>query len=143
MPQSKLCKTRQTVDVVAIERAVQDVIKNKTKVRTATHDFGISRTTLSHYLMRFQEQENPFNFEHTARNDVKVFSATQELELVEYFKQAATLHYGLMKNEALKLAFQYGKANAVVPNSWENNESAESVAEGTEEMSRVFVFEKT
>jgi hypothetical protein len=41
MPRSKLGKRRQNVDVVAIERAVQDVIKNKTKVRTAAHDFGI------------------------------------------------------------------------------------------------------
>jgi hypothetical protein len=79
--------------------------------------------------MRFQEQGNSFNFEHTARNDVKkVFSATQELELVAYLKKAATLHYGLTKNEALKLAFQYGKANGVImPESWENNESAGNV----------------
>jgi hypothetical protein len=45
--------------------------------------------------------------------------------LVEYFKQAATLHYGLMKKKALKLAFQYGKENGVVmPENWEYNESA-------------------
>jgi hypothetical protein len=42
-----LGKTRQKLDVVAIEWAIQDVIKNKTKVMTATHDFGILRSTLS------------------------------------------------------------------------------------------------
>jgi hypothetical protein len=42
-----LGKTRQKLDV-AKERAIKDVIKNKTKVMTAIHDFGISRTTLSH-----------------------------------------------------------------------------------------------
>jgi hypothetical protein len=77
-------------------------------------------------LTKFQEQENCFNFEHTARNYVKrVFIATQELELIEYFKQAATLHYGLMKKEALKLVFQYGKENGVfMPENWEYSESA-------------------
>jgi hypothetical protein len=92
--------------------------------------------------VKFQEQENSLSIEYTARNDVKkVFSATQELELVENFKQPATLHYGLTKEEALKLAFQYGKENCVVmPESWENNECWECV---TEEMSRVLVFKKT
>jgi hypothetical protein len=42
-----LGKIRQKLDVVAIERPIQDVIKNKTKVRTATHDFEISRSTLN------------------------------------------------------------------------------------------------
>jgi hypothetical protein len=47
-------------------------MNNKTKVRAAARDF--------------------VNSEYTARNNVKnVFSATKELELVEYFKQAATL----------------------------------------------------
>jgi hypothetical protein len=65
--------------------------------------------------MKFQEQENSFSFEYTARNYVKkVFIAAQELELVEYFKQVATLHYGLIKKEALKLAFKYGIENGVV-----------------------------
>jgi hypothetical protein len=41
MPRSKLGKTGQKVDVGAAEGAVQDVIKNKTKVRTTAHDFGI------------------------------------------------------------------------------------------------------
>jgi hypothetical protein len=61
--------------------------------------------------MKFQEEENSFNFEYTAGNCVKkVFSATYELELVKHFKQAATLHYGLMKKEA----FQYGKNSGIV-----------------------------
>jgi transposase-like protein len=51
-------KTRQKLAVVSIERAVRDVIKNKTKVMTATRNFGISITTLSRLLMKFLEQEN-------------------------------------------------------------------------------------
>jgi hypothetical protein len=58
MSQSNLGKKRQKVDVIAVERAVQDAVKNKTKVRTTACDFGISRTILSHYSMKFQEQEN-------------------------------------------------------------------------------------
>jgi hypothetical protein len=36
---------------------------------------------------------------------LKVFIATQELELVEYFKQAATLHYDLMKKGSSQTCF--------------------------------------
>jgi hypothetical protein len=55
----------------------------------------------------------------------KIFSATQEFELVEYFKQGAKLHYGLTIKEAPKLAFQYPKENGVVMSeSWVKNECA-------------------
>jgi hypothetical protein len=83
-------------------------------------NFGISNTTLSCHLVKFQEQETATDFEHTARNNVqKIFSSTQELELAEYFKQAAKLSYGLTKTEVLKPAFQYGTENGVVmPQSW-------------------------
>jgi hypothetical protein len=75
-------------------------------------------------LWKFQEHETPADFEYTARNDAKkIFSATKEFELVEYIKKFAKLHYGLAKNEALKLAFQYGKENGVVMSeSWVKNE---------------------
>ena len=95
----------------------------------ATWNFGISKTTLSHHLLKFQEQETPTYIEYTAQNDVKkIFSATLEFELVEYFKQAAKLHYVLTTKEALKLTFQYGKENGVVmPQSWVKNETAVNV----------------
>jgi hypothetical protein len=38
----------------------------------------------------------------------------RKLDHVEYFKQAAKLHYGLTKKEAPKLAFPYGKENGVL-----------------------------
>jgi hypothetical protein len=47
----------------------------------------------------------------------------RNLELVEYFKQAAKLRYGSTKKEALKLPFPYGKQNGVVmPDCWVNSE---------------------
>jgi hypothetical protein len=43
----------------------------------ATWNFEISKTTLSHHLLKFQEEETPTDFEYTVRNDVKkIFSAT-------------------------------------------------------------------
>jgi hypothetical protein len=38
--------------------------------------------------------------------------------VVEYFKQAAKLLYGLTQKEGLKLAFQYAEENIVTPESW-------------------------
>jgi hypothetical protein len=89
----------------------------------AARNFGISKTTISRHLLTFQKQETPTHFEYTARNDVKkIFIATQEFELVEYFKHAAKLRYGPTKKEAVKLPFKYGKENYVVmPQSWVKN----------------------
>jgi hypothetical protein len=97
------------VDPAAIRRAMKDVINNNTILSMAARNFGISKTTttISRYLLKFQEQDTPTDFEYTARNDVKkIFSAAQEFELAEYFKQAAKLRYGLTKKEAVKLAFK-------------------------------------
>jgi ABC-type uncharacterized transport system involved in gliding motility auxiliary subunit len=91
---------------VAIGQIIKDVISNITKV---ARNFGISKTTKLSFV-EVQEQENPSDFEYTVRNDVKkIFAVTQGLELLEYFKQAAKLRYGLTEKEALTLAFQYGK----------------------------------
>jgi hypothetical protein len=44
--------------------------------------------------MKLQEQEKKTgNFEYKARNDDKVFSATQELELVKYFKHSLKITF--------------------------------------------------
>jgi hypothetical protein len=112
----------------------------------ATWNFGISKTTLSHHLLKFQEHETPSDFEYTATNNVKkIFSATQEFELVEYFKQAAKLHYVLTTKEALKLTFQYGKENgAVMPQSWIKNEIPDNMwHRGLRKCHAVLVFEET
>ena len=99
MPWRNPGKRRQTVDPAAIGRAIKDVINNNIIVRMAARNFEISKTTISRYLLKFQEQETPTDFEYTARNDVKkIFSVTQEFELDEYFKQAAKLRYGLRRN---------------------------------------------
>ena len=46
------------------------------------------------------------------------------------------LHYGVIIQEVLKLAFQYGKENGVVmPESWVKNECAGNMAQWTEETS--------
>lgn len=74
------------------------MINNNTILKIAARNFGISENTVSRHLLKFQEQETPMDFEYTARNDVKkILSATQEFELVEYFKQAAKLRYCLTK----------------------------------------------
>jgi hypothetical protein len=60
--------------------------------------------------LKFQEKETPIDFEYTSTNYVKKnFSATQEFELVKYFKQAAKLRYGHRKKDDVKLTFQFGK----------------------------------
>jgi hypothetical protein len=63
-------------------------------------------------LLKSEEHASSTDFEYAARNDVKtIFTVTHELELVEYRKQAAKLHYGVTKKEALELAFQCSEEN--------------------------------
>lgn len=48
-----------------------------------------------------------------------------EIELVDFLKQAAKLHYDLTKREALKLAYLYDNGNVLkIPLNLENNECA-------------------
>jgi hypothetical protein len=56
MSGSKSGKTRQKVDTAVIGQAIIDVINNNTIVRMAAINFGTSKTTLSCYLLNFQEQ---------------------------------------------------------------------------------------
>ena len=111
---------------------MKGVINNNTEVRMAARNFGISKPKLSCHLLKFQHKGTPNDFEYTAKNNVKkIFSATQEFELVEYLNQAAKLHQGLTKKEALKLSFQYDNENVVVmPQSCVKNGSAGSVCLG-------------
>ena len=76
--------------------------------------------------MKLREKETRTEFEYRAGNDVrKNCSATQEIEFVEYFKQADKLHYGQKKKEALKLTLLFGKESGVImPDSWITNECA-------------------
>jgi hypothetical protein len=54
----------------------------------------------------------------------------QEFELVEYFKKAEKLHYGLTKREALKLAFQFGNENGAVMQELGAEECADTCLRG-------------
>jgi transposase-like protein len=92
MPRSKQEKTREKIDVEALSRAVTNVLQNNTKIRTAARNFGVSRTTLTSHLLKHRVIPDQFAFKYEARNDVKrIFSNVEELELVEYCKQAARL----------------------------------------------------
>lgn len=83
MPRSKTGRIRKKIDS-DLSNAVKDVLVNKTKVRAAAKQFGVSRTTLTRHLLTMKNSENN-DFIYVARNDVKkVFSEQQEIELVEY-----------------------------------------------------------
>jgi hypothetical protein len=71
MPWSKSGKRRQKADPAAIGWAIKNVIINNTKVKMAASNSGISRTTLSCHLFKFQEQERPTDFEYTAKNNLQ------------------------------------------------------------------------
>jgi transposase-like protein len=97
MPRSKQGKTREKIDVEALSRAVTNVLQNNIKIRTAARNFGVARTTLTRHLLKHRAIPDQLAFKYEARNDVKrIFSNVEELELVEYCKQAR-LHHGFNK----------------------------------------------
>jgi len=60
--------------------------------------------------MKFQEKGIPTDFQYTAIIDVEeIFSATQEVQLFEYFRHAVKIILWSNKKEAQKIAYHSGK----------------------------------
>ena len=64
--------------------------------------------------MKFQEKEIPTDFQYSARIGVEeIFSATQEVQLFEYFRRAVNIILCSNKKESQKIAYHSGKENHV------------------------------
>lgn len=94
-----------------LKTAVQEVIENNMKIRTAAGLYKIPRSTLK----RFIAKANNEGFEQVnfiPKNEhLKVFSVVQEEVLAQYLKQSSLMNYGLTLKEARKLAYDFAIAN--------------------------------
>lgn len=124
MPRSKTGKKRQNPIKEDIEAARDQVINNGMSTRAAAITFNVKRTTLMRYISKCRNTGE--NLEYDPKCDVqKVFTEKDERSLVDYLKQAASLHYGLSLNEVRLLAFQYAEAAGInYPDTWKRDGKA-------------------
>lgn len=126
MPRSKTGIKRTKFHKADLEEAVKAVLDGKS-YREVSIDFpSIKRSTLWNYVKLKKDTGNVNNTIEIKTNDTKkVFSSHEEDELAAYLETAARLHYGLTKNDARSLAFQYAKANNIeFPEKWNEGQTA-------------------
>lgn len=76
-------------------------------MRKASQVFGISNTLIGRYAKMHKETENA-EFVYKPHNDVKrIFTDQEEEQLVDYCLKASKFHYGISKEEFLKMAYEY------------------------------------
>lgn len=120
-------KTRRgTISKEIIEKAVKEVLENKTSLREAAKIYNIpSHATLSRYVKKAKETGR-ISFDHVGyKTPTQVFSDEQASKLVDYIKFASKIYYGMTPIEVRKFAFQCAeKYNLKCPNSWHERKMA-------------------
>lgn len=125
MPQSKNQVTRPKPCQENVTNAVQAVIEQRMSIRKAAQFFKLSKTLIGCYVKKHKEAEN-VEFIYQPHNDVKrVFTDQEEEQLVNYCLKASKFHYGISKEEFLKLAYGYGIVlNKAYPQAWNETKMA-------------------
>lgn len=104
-----------------IKQAVKDIIEDKKSLRATGEKYGISKTSLSRYVMNHSKLKPA----ETKYVTTQIFSSEEETSLHEYILQCSKLHYGLSKKLCRGLAFDYAVArNKKIPKSWSENKTA-------------------
>ncbi|XP_074037487.1 uncharacterized protein [Leptinotarsa decemlineata] len=107
MPRSKNNVTRPQPIAENVKNAVKKVIKKRSSIRKAAEEFKVSKSLIGHYVKLNKENETTTVI-YKPNNAVKrVFSDEKKEQLVEYCLTASQFHYGIPKEQFLKLAYQY------------------------------------
>lgn len=103
-------------DPANMDRAVKDVQKKNMSERTARSVYGVKRSTLKRRLKELQNggslSSKPYN------SSMKVFTSSEENQLVDYCLRASKMGYGLCPIKLRSLAYEYAaKLNKRSPHS--------------------------
>ncbi|KAJ8897392.1 hypothetical protein PR048_002738 [Dryococelus australis] len=106
-----------------MEASVKDGIERCMSIREAEDKYNISKSAIARSVVKvYMDNSNVKEFSYKPQFDVKrVFSLTEENDLVEYSKRAAYLHYGLTSNQTRILAYEYAKSNHNNVAQWKEN----------------------
>ncbi|CAH2089142.1 unnamed protein product [Euphydryas editha] len=125
MPRSKNKVTRPKPIQENVKNAIEMVIQKRLTIRKAAEKFNVSKSLIGRYVKLNKEKEN-VEVVYRPQNAVKrVFSDEEERQLVEYCLKASKFHYGICKDDFLKLAFEYAIIlKKTYPSSWDTNKKA-------------------
>lgn len=113
-----------------IRAAVQAVIDRKLSLRTVAEDYGITKSTLSRYVMKakgaiVQGEATALVIHQPKFNHAKVFDDEQERSLSEYLLTASKMHAGMTRKMLMEFAYEYAKINRpTYPTTWDTNKQA-------------------
>lgn len=125
MPRSKNKVTRPKPCKENVTNAVREVIEQRMSIRKASEAFQVSKTLIGRYVKKQKEAEGG-EFVYEPHNDVKrVFTDQEEKQLVDYCLKASKFHYGISKEEFLKLVYEFAVLlNKPYPQVWNENKMA-------------------
>lgn len=125
MPRSKNKVTRPKPCEENVKKAIEMVIQKRLSIRKAAEEFHVSKSLIGRYVKQNKEKEN-VEVVYQPQNAVKrVFSDEEEEQLVKYCLKASKFHYGICKDDFLKLAFEYAVIlKKTYPSAWDINKKA-------------------
>lgn len=113
-----------------IRAAVHTVLDGKLPLRTVADDYGITKSTLSRYVLKTKEAtkqgESAAMVSYQPRfNHAKVFDDQQESALTTYLLTASKMHSGLTRKMLMEFAYDYARLNNLTyPMNWDTNKKA-------------------
>ncbi|CAG5035740.1 unnamed protein product [Parnassius apollo] len=107
MPRSKDKVIRPKPSEQNVKSAIKMVIEKRLSIRKAAEEFHVSKSLIGRYVKLNKEKENVEVVYHPLNAVKRVFSDEEEEQLVEYCLKASKIHYGICKDDFLKLAFEY------------------------------------
>lgn len=125
MPRSKNKVTRLKPNTEDVTEAIKRVIEQGWSIRKAAEEFNVSKSLIGRYVKKNKENENTM-VTYNPNNAVKrVFTNEEEEQLVHYCLKASKFHYGISKEEFLKLAHEYAVIlEKSYPSAWDTNKAA-------------------
>ncbi|CAG4987111.1 unnamed protein product [Parnassius apollo] len=125
MPRSKDKVIRPKPSEQNVKSAIKMVIEKRLSIRKAAEEFHVSKSLIGRYVKLNKEKENVEVVYHPLNAVKRVFSDEEEEQLVEYCLKASKLHYGICKDDFLKLAFEYAVIlKKTYPSAWDTNKKA-------------------
>lgn len=98
-------------------------VQTGSKVREAARQHGINHSTLLRYVKKSSITNNPIKPQKPGTKPV--FTAEEEMKLVEHIVECANTFHGLSRKKTKELAYTYAvELNKTVPESWKQNQSA-------------------
>lgn len=127
MPRSQSGKKRDIICPDALTKAVKEAKCGMNSLRKVAAKYNIPKSTIFKYMQMHKSTNLDQTTIELLKCDVRrVFDKDEELQLYEYFKEAAYLYMGLTTKQARDLAYQFAvaKEKTNVPESWKKNKCA-------------------